>query len=136
MTTALIKIGHFELHSGQKTKWKIDCDGLDSDSLYALANMANALVGEFGHVKAIPDGGERLAAYMSQYSTLGCRTMLIIDDVMTTGASMMKRRQQLRDDGNQAKIKGLVIFDRIPGGKGAMGWVTSLFHCNNELMYM
>jgi len=110
----LFQSGQFELHSGEHTTWKIDCDALSDTSIETLAHMVSDESGGFGSVEGVPSGGLRLAKALEKYATDG--PVLIMDDVLTTGASMEEQRA-----GRDAI--GAVIFAR----GSCPGWVRPLF---------
>lgn len=111
--TILFQRGTFRLHSGKQSNWKIDCDALTDLDITALAEMiAEGL--QFGSVEGVSTGGLRLAKALEVHVSEG--PLLIVDDVLTTGASIEKQRA-----GREAI--GAVIFAR-----GAWPvWVMPLF---------
>jgi hypothetical protein len=111
----LFRLGHFNLHSGGVSRWKIDCDALTDLDWQALAVMAVERLPPFGKVEGIPQGGLRFAEALRQYATQG--PVLIVDDVATTGNSFKDQRAGRED------VIGVVIFAR---GK-CPPWVTALF---------
>lgn len=116
--------GNFILHSGDTAAWKIDCDALSDQDISALAIIARDALGPhalFGDVVGIPRGGLRMAEAMRQYLTPGARPVLIVDDVLTTGRSVRKKRDEINAKG--VGVLGLVIFARTD----AEPWVTRLF---------
>ncbi len=94
----------FMMHSGEIGHWKIECDALSSSDLDTLAFMLFEILPPFGKVHGIPRGGILIANRMRTYQTQGPR--LVVDDVLTTGASMVKEM-----DGDDL---GAVIFARGP----------------------
>jgi len=110
----LFQSGQFELHSGRHTTWKIDCDALSNNSIKTLARMVSNESGGFGSVEGVPTGGLRLAKALEKYATEG--PVLIVDDVLTIGASMEQQRA-----GRDAI--GAVIFAR---GKWP-AWIKPVF---------
>lgn len=119
---SLFQIGNFRLHSGEPSRWKIDCDHLTDGDIEALALMANDLLpAPFGRVVSVLRGGYRLGSAMAHYSTPAGSPTLIVDDVLTTGASM----ERVKDAQNSAGIGvfGLVIFARGP----CPSWITPIF---------
>lgn len=110
---SLFATGHFTLHSGASTSWKIDCDCLSDSDIATIAQMIRQLVGPFGSVEGVPRGGLRLAAALLPHVQAGARH-LIVDDVLTSGRSMEETRQ--RYDGGreppEGAVKGAVIFAR------------------------
>lgn len=119
----LFRSGHFQLHSGQCSTWKIDCDALDNEDVATLATMLVERLPQFGEVQGIPTGGTRLARALAPYSTTG--PVLIVDDVYTTGDSMEGWRRGL-DDASPVFTPdpiGAVLFARQPPAP----WVHALF---------
>lgn len=102
----LIQYGEFVSHSGLPLSWKVDCDALTDDDLEAVA----AIVGRkflFGQVYGIPRGGTRLANALRRFSRSEDYPTLIVDDVLTTGASFREARARFGDD-----VMGFVIVAR------------------------
>ena len=118
---SLFKLGDFKLHSGQESNWIIDCKYLTEYDYECLAHIGRALVGSYGFVRGIPEGGLRFATALQKYSSIGPE--LIVDDVYTTGASM----RGMDFMGNE---KGLVIFARAPI---IPGWIVPIFSLYNEV---
>ena len=112
----LFQSGDFTLHSGEKSRWKIDCDALTDADIATLALMIVQCVPEFGAVAGIPHGGVRLANALEKYRVDGVRARLIVDDVLTTGASMEMARILPEDF-------GAVVFARGP----CPDWIMPLF---------
>lgn len=106
--------GEFVAHSGTTLPYKIDCDALSDADLATLATEI-ARRFKFSAVEGVPRGGLRLAKALEPYATVE-GGLLVIDDVLTTGASMEKQRA-----GRDAK--GVVIFARGPWAS----WVLPLF---------
>lgn len=108
----LFQLGEFKLHSGQVSQWKIECDALTDEDIQALAVMGRGVLGSrtFGMVVGIPRGGLRIAEAMRPFVTVGAPSALIVDDVLTTGASMWAKREELNAQG--IGVWGLVIFAR------------------------
>lgn len=119
--TDLFKYGDFTLHSGDKASWKIDCDALSDADLSALAALAVRNLPKFRDVVGIPRGGLRFAAALAPHAVLHSDVMLIVDDVLTTGASM-KEMRSLKESQGYHTI-GLVIFARKPPPT----WVEPIF---------
>ena len=120
----LFKRGKFTSHSGIELDFKIECDALTDEDIKCVAEyIASKVDGRF-MVQGIPRGGCRLADALEQYEDLQAPfQILIVDDVLTTGASMEKTKadqppQILKDD-----IIGWVIFAR---GK-LPDWVHAVF---------
>lgn len=107
------------LHSGSWSNWMIDCNSLTDDDLECLAYLGRALVGPFGEVMGIPNGGLRFAKAMEKYATFGPR--LIVDDVYTTGDSI----NTWYGDG----VKFLVIFAR----RQPPPWIKFIWQIGTEV---
>ena len=127
MTSNLFQYGDFKLSSGITSKWKIECDALTVFDLRALAFMAfKILPRRFYIVDGVPTGGLLFAEAMRQYATISAPT-LIVDDVLTTGASM--ERMKASRTHPRGEPMGLVIFARGP----CPPWVQAIFQLPKEL---
>lgn len=109
---SLFSWGSFSAHSGQELQWKIDCDFLSDADIETLAKVISLHV-SFGKVIGVPTGGSRLAIALQKYATRG--VLLIVDDVLTTGASM----EEFYEEG----AVGVVLFARGP----LPSWVHCVF---------
>jgi orotate phosphoribosyltransferase len=116
----LFNYGSFQLHSGDTSHWKIDCDALSDEDWETLAFMIQSEI-KFGSVIGIPKGGIKLAAALEKYRTNGYPT-LIVDDVLTTGKSMNNLKTQNPD------AVGVVVFARDKCPK----WITPIFQYSLE----
>lgn len=103
----LFQTGRFTLNSGVQRDWKIECDSLTDGDIATLARMIAPRLPAFKETIPVPRGGCRLAAALNEYATEGYGYRLIVEDVLTTGASMEAVRAAL-PGGNKAL--GLVIF--------------------------
>jgi len=122
---SLFQQGDFTLHSGAMSSFKIDCSVFRRDSIQALAALIAGRF-DFGCVEGVPTGGLALADELwraSPWFPHGHRgkPLLIVDDVLTTGASMEKQRA-----GRDAI--GVVVFARGP----CPSWVTPIFQMWSE----
>lgn len=117
----LFQVGSFALSAGMKSWWKLDCDALSQQDWGAIMSLACRLVGAFGSVEGVPRGGLKLAD-MLRYDREAGYPLLIVDDVLTTGASMERQRA-----GREAK--GFVLFARGP----CLPWVKALFTVHSDL---
>ncbi len=104
-----------ELHSGGKSEWKIECDGLTDEEIDTFA-MLIATRFRFGSVTGIPTGGWRIANALQKYCSTWYNNRLIVDDVLTTGASMEQYRESSLDI-------GVVLFAR----GHCPSWVHAVF---------
>lgn len=106
----LFQSGDFWLHSGDFSSWKIDCDALSDSDLATLAAVAVRNLVPFYGVAGIPSGGLRFAGALESFVDKHASRFLIVDDVLTTGASMSAWMRKLEEDG--CAVTGLVIFAR------------------------
>ncbi len=117
MADQLFKSGDFVLHSGSKSNFLIDCEALTNAELEALAAYVVPTLPGFEAVVGIPRGGLRFAEALARYIKPGTGTMLLVDDVYTTGASMTEARMQ------EPNAIGVVIFAR----RQPPFWITPIF---------
>ena len=120
----LFQAGHFVLRSGVTSKWKIECDALCPSDWEGLAAIAAEILPPFGEAVGVPRGGLPFAEALQAHAVPGHRTLLIAEDVVTTGGSIAR----FVADNPAAperwdKVIGVAAFAR-----GACpGWVTPLF---------
>jgi len=114
----LFKFGFVELNSGRCSNFKIDCDALTVGDINTLAQLI-ARGFEFSEVVGIPTGGDKLA-YALQKWTKEYGPLLIVDDVLTTGASMEREKAKYP----YLHVVGVVIFARGP----CPSWVYPMFN--------
>jgi len=123
MSEPLVQIGNFTLNSGKQSEFKpsaislnSDClpefkliaDGFIRDNLDGLVYLIRKATGPFGAVHGIPRGGCMLAEALAKHIAPELPgTLLICDDVLTTGGSMKRAREA-----NAGK------FEFIVGGGG------------------
>ncbi len=120
---SLVEFGWFSTHSRFQLPWKVDCDALSDDDIAAIAQLIRWKFA-FGEVYGVPRGGLRLAAALAPYVDEGYPT-LIVDDVLTTGKSMLRASEEHGDKHGRRTI-GVVIFAR---GK-CPDWVWPIFSVN------
>lgn len=119
--TQLFLPGPIKSHNGLGLPDKIDCDALSESDWHVVAQWFSKRVAPYGKVIGIPKGGLSLAHFMGLYATKGCDTLLIVDDVLTTGKSM---EQAKADWGHGKEVIGAVLFARtgeVPE------WITARF---------
>jgi hypothetical protein len=120
----LFQLGSFVLNSGAISPWKLECDALEEGSIVALAKMISILVGPFSSVEGVPRGGLQLAQSLKQYVSTGEHPHLIVDDVLTTGGSLIRARTAFRLEKSASKeVIGAVVFARGP----CPSWVKAVF---------
>lgn len=123
----LFSTGLFTSHSGKLLQWKINTEALTYDDLRALAAVAAKFLLPFSFVHGIPRGGVPMAEQMATHYQAYAKRLLIVDDVLTTGASMEGARARLSS--TWPEIIGLVIFARGPCPE----WVTPMFTLNEKM---
>ena len=135
---SLFQKGEFLLHSGESSNFKIDCDALTDDDWDCLAYLISKEV-SFDFVIGVPTGGNKLAKALNKYKTnTWTQTVLIVDDVFTTGKSMedMKIESKKHDpivydnENNlmETTYKGFVVFSR----GNCPSWITPLFQLSTK----
>lgn len=92
----IFQSGFFHLHSGSVSSWKVECDNLTEEDIRTLATIVCEHI-EFSEVIGVPTGGLRLAEELKQRGYSAGTPPLIVDDVLTTGASMNEMRKQHPD---------------------------------------
>lgn len=122
----LFQAGDFHLHSGGRSRFKIDCDALSDDDLRVLAEIVASRF-SFSAVTGIPAGGLRFAQHLKRLTPEPNRNadalklpILLVDDVWTTGASMREARDKMEP---RLPVVGIVIFARGEVER----WVHPLF---------
>lgn len=115
---SLFNLGSFELSSGERSDWIIDCRSLTDDD-WAWAARYVAQRSCFSSVEGVPTGGLAFAEALRPYCEHPSLPTLLVDDVMTTGASLVKLR------GGRDNVVGWVMFDR--SGVGSPSWVSAIW---------
>jgi len=114
----LFKAGEFTSSSGLKLPWKIDCESFDDEDWQVLASMVGQKLC-FSHVEGVPKGGLKFAEALQPYCTVG--GVLIVDDVLTTGANMERHRAD-------REAFGVVVFDRSDSLEGVCpNWIIPIW---------
>lgn len=130
----LFQLGLFTLNSGLSSPWKIECDVLSGGDIDTLCALIRLLVGPYSGVVGVPKGGlpyaRRLAAN-SLPDEAGKHPCLIVDDVLTTGASMETMRENLIKTMGWPvdRFVGVVVFARGP----CPPWVKAVLQTPPEL---
>lgn len=126
---SLIEIGNFKLHSGDLSDFKIDCDFLSDKDIFSIAYLLSKKLQPYNHVVGIPRGGLRLADAMREFvAPNASSSLVIVDDVLTTGSSMLNEYRLQKD--HWKMIQGAVIFDRREYYElygNSYGWIRPLF---------
>ena len=115
---SLFKQGKFKLHSGALSSFRIECDWLAPEDWIAIAKLISEHF-DFKEVVGIPSGGLKLADALKFYKKdKQSLPTLLVDDVLTTGTSMEKIRQQ-----TEGRVIGVVLFarDKCPS------WIIPVF---------
>ena len=113
----MFEFGEFRAASGQMLPYKIECDHLLPGDLECIANIMYPYLEPYGHVVGVPRGGLALARYFEKWKKRGCKTLLVVDDVWTTGGSMravIEGQMSLTRRGQPLYVdwQGVVIFAR------------------------
>jgi hypothetical protein len=117
---ALFERGAATLESDEKPKWRLNTESLTAADIESIARLAAERVGHFGRVEAVQPGGARLADALRRYATRG--PLLIVDDVLTSGATMEAQRE-----GREAV--GVVLFAMGP----CPDWVKPIFVAGQQV---
>ena len=113
----------FVMHSGDIGHYKIEFDAMTDDDVEALAYMI-AESTAFSEVVGVPSyNGNRLAEALRPYAK-NHPAILIVDDVLTTGASMNQTRDQAKEFYGDIPIIGVVVFARQ---RPTESWIRPLF---------
>ena len=115
------------LHSGRKSSFKIECDALTDQDISTIAQIF-AKKFEFSRVYGIPRGGTRLEAKLKPLEISGSPFILIVDDVLSTGASFERAVDCLPENRPFSVIKGVCIFSRGP----CPSWVTPFLQLHKD----
>jgi orotate phosphoribosyltransferase len=112
------------LHSGRRSTFKIECDDLTDDEVAAACALLVKTLPPFGSVSSVPTGGLRMEEAMLPFATSG--PPLIIDDVWTTGGSVVRHREAVYGD-RETIVAVLFARGAVPLG------VTALFTMHEKL---
>lgn len=110
------------LNSGKPSDFKIECDALTDEDIECFAYLISKRY-QFRKVVGVPRGGIRIEDALQKYTTNdSTHPLLMVDDVLTTGGSMIRYRKEYEDMGYD-NIIGVVLFAR---GE-CPGWIKSIF---------
>ncbi len=117
----LFSEGEFEARSGV-LPWKVECEALTN----AEWGWAAARVAERFWIRAVhgvPTGGMKFANALKAHQDMHGECVLIVDDVLTTGASMeAARRAHTRGMIGLPRV-GIVMFARVKPA----AWITPIW---------
>ncbi len=105
----------FTTHSGGSADFKIECGALTAEEIETFALLVSKKF-SFRQADGIPRGGFPIANALQKYCDKLAGARLIVDDVLTTGASMENARRNYGDI-------GVVLFARGP----CPDWVWPVF---------
>lgn len=134
LASSLFQIINFTTHSGLELSWKIEYDALTPEEWDALAQIvAKRLI--FREAIGVPsDNGEKFAQALNKYTSPESNIVLLVDDVLTTGASMegllQQAFEQRQKHGLDSDYWGVVVFARgeLPY------WVLPIFQVGDWLI--
>lgn len=135
MSNDLFKLGMHVLHSGMVADFKIDCDALTAYEVKALVSIARRILPPFRAVKGIPTGGLAFAKELEWFADPDANTIIIADDVLTTGRSMEEFKAEIISESPRGwgrsvpRIEGIVLFARGPCPQ----WVAPIFTLNSRV---
>ena len=111
---ALFQQGPFALSSGVQSDWKIECDSFTDEDWETLAHKIGTIY-HFGAVVGVPTGGLKLATALQKYIRWKYPVLLVVDDVLTTGASILKTMTEVGSGSKRGYFTfGVVVFARGP----------------------
>jgi len=125
----LFQWGEFTSHSGKELSFKLECDVLTQSDWECVASMVDELSLPFSEVYGVPRGGIKLAQELEQYKKPHVHRLLIVDDVLTTGASMTSAKQKFLDKYTDREICGAVLFSRA----ATPSWIRPVFFLAGRL---
>ncbi len=119
----------FQMHAGGFSDFKIECDALTEKDYKTLAFLVSNKI-KFKKVYGIPRGGLPFEYALKEYEDENATTILIADDVLTTGKSIVDHQELLiKEHGYKAEdIQSIVVFAR---GK-LLDNTTAIFNLNAD----
>lgn len=120
----LFTLGDLVLASGRRSYRKVEADALTAADWATLAAVAGPAL-SFKHVVGVARGGLPFADALRPYARPDAVGVLVADDVLTTGGSMERIRQELIDGAGWQphSVQGVVAFARCP----VPPWVRAVF---------
>lgn len=104
----------FRLSAGDLTSLLIDSNGMSDRSIEAAAATLAEMLPPFGMVEGVPRGGLRLARALKKHSHPGQYTVVIADDVYTTGKNMTPYLDLYKRSMPKHYVCGAVLLGRGP----------------------
>ena len=102
----------FIMHSGGKGYFKIECDDLTDEDIETIALIISKKY-DFKQVRGVPTGGDRLMRALVKYRNPESNVLLLVDDVLTTGNSMIEKFHEIiRERYDFDYTQGVVVFAR------------------------
>jgi hypothetical protein len=99
--------------AGIPLSWKIECDAMTNEDWQTIADICAPKMDQFFSVMSVPTGGNKLAQAFYKHITPKARVVLFVDDVWTTGHSMLCRIDQFsRVKTPREEVRGFVAFAR------------------------
>jgi hypothetical protein len=122
--THLFKHGEFVSHAGLDLSWKIEMDALSDPEWFCIKKMMMEYIGPFKEAVGIPRGGILLANLLNEHATQSTgHPILFVDDVLTTGTSMVEFVDSYFRNRQPEPYMGWVVFSRTQ----PPNWVKALF---------
>ena len=127
--TDLFRSIDFKSHAGLDLSWKIEMDALSENEWFTIARMILEISPPFHSAIGIPRGGVLLGELLNKYGTGKEEDpFCIVDDVLTTGKSMIDYREEMDIERWQKSCAlGWVVFARVKPPK----WIKALFQMNS-----
>lgn len=117
----LFQHGAFRSAAGLQLTWKIDCDALTDMDWRTVAGIVTGSGIYYREAVGVPTGGERFAAALNLFCwPEKSDVTLLVDDVLTTGGSMIREREKLGDK----RVLGIVLFSRM---HNTPEWIRPIF---------
>ena len=85
----LFRKENFISAAGIELDWKIECDALTQEDWDCIAHVSISKLPPFNLVIGVPRGGLALAKALAPYADETAKYPMIVDDVWTTGTSMV-----------------------------------------------